>query len=72
MQVNDLVPKTSDLDHIFESDSDNDDAVSIVIDEINITWINIQKIFLNAKYLAVWIHFNKYKLIYFIFLCTCH
>lgn len=26
MQVNDLVPKTSDLDHIFESDSDNDDA----------------------------------------------
>ena len=28
-QVNDLVPKTSDLDHIFESDSDNDEnAVS--------------------------------------------
>jgi len=72
MQVNDLVPKTSDLDHIFESDSDNDDAVSIPIDEINITWLNIQKIFLNTKYLAVWIHFNKYKFIYFIFLCTYH
>lgn len=29
MQVNDLVPKKTDLDHIFESDSDNDDPVSI-------------------------------------------
>jgi hypothetical protein len=41
MQVNDLVPKTSDLDHIFESDLDNDDAVSIPIDGINITRLNI-------------------------------